>query len=306
MKKTLFSPYRISPYLALALFALTTSACGKKEAPVARLEVKPTSIPLAFPELATIRLTWEPIAAVQAAPTVFVHLVDSKGEIERTFDHAYPVAFQPGTPTTYNVHLFQTALASPLSEGEHRLVIGLYVPGGERWAIETEGEEIKKKEYAVAKIVVPKVAANAPRIQFTKTWLPGEEGGDRQSVVRRWLTGQGALRIAPIPGPGSFWLSLRIPEGDNPGEKLVVDGNNPPSVVVTNVCNATETSVSGPGQHLVQVPIDAAPADGQCIVRLRPNFHLEVAGSPHRRTVALENAAWSPKTAEDGAAEPQN
>ncbi len=301
MKKISFSTF-----LALTLFVLSTTACGKKEAPVARLEVKPTTIPLAFPELATIRLTWEPIVAVQAAPTVFVHLINSKGDIERTFDHPYPVAFEPGTPTTYNVHLFQTALASPLPEGDYKLVVGLYVPGGERWAIETEGEEVKKKEYAIAKITVPAVAANAPRIQFTKTWLPGEEGGDRQSVVRRWLTSPGALRIAPVPAPGAFWLSLRIPAGDNPGEKLVTEGANPPSVVITNVCNATETSVSGPGRHLVQVPIDAVPADGQCIVRLRPNFHLEVAGSPHQRTVALENAAWSPKGDGASGTEPSN
>lgn len=280
----------------LALLPLVFAAgCGRSEPPVARLRVEPATVRLPYPELATVKLTWEPITAIAASPTVFVHVVDDKGEIERTFDHPYPGAFKPGTPQSYNVHLYQTALATPLPEGKHRLVVGLYVPGNERWALETTGKVLKKKEYVVGEIDVPPVDKLAVKLQFTRTWLPAEDGGDRQTLVRRWLTGNGALRLAPVNKPGTLWLSVRIPAGDNPGEKLVLNGTHPPSAQIVNSCGGAETNVSGPGIHLVPITIDALPPGGQCVIRFRTDFHLEVTGSPHQRSLALENAAWSPK-----------
>ncbi len=286
------------PALAtLALLPLVFAAgCGRSEAPVARLSIEPSSLSLPYPQLATVKLTWEPITAIAASPTVFVHLVDEKGELERTFDHPYPAAFKPGMPQAYNVYIYQTALATPLPEGKHRLVVGLYVPGGERWAIETTGKELKKKEYIVGEIDVPPVDKLAPKLQFTRTWLAAEDGGDRQVLVRRWLAGGGAVRLAPVTQPGTFWLSVRIPAGDNPGEKLVTNGTRPPSVQIGSNCGGAETNLSGPGIHLVPITVDTVPPGGQCVVRFRPDFHLEVTGSPHKRTLALENAAWSPKS----------
>ncbi|HXU46040.1 MAG TPA: hypothetical protein VN783_10980 [Thermoanaerobaculia bacterium] len=280
-----------------ALVLAVTAGCGRSEAPVARLKVEPNALRLPYPELAALKFTWEPISAVPTIPTVFVHLVDEKGEIERTFDHPYPAAFQPGSPQTYNVHIYQTALATPLPAGKHRLVAGLYLPGGDRWTLEAGGEEFRKREYVVATIDVPPVDPQAPKLAFTRTWLAAEGGGDRQTLIRRWLTGNGALRLAPIKKTGAFFLSFRIPQGDNPGEKLVTEGPNPPSVEIASSCGGVLTNISGPGSHLVQIPVDALPADGQCVVRLHPNYHLEVTGSPFKRTVALENVAWAPKAA---------
>lgn len=291
MKKNLLLALSCLAPLALAFAA----GCGRSEPPVARLRVEPATLRLPYPELATVKLTWEPITAISTAPTVFVHLVDEKGDIERTFDHPYPAAFKPGTPQTYNVHLYQTALATPLPEGKHRLVIGLYAPGSDRWALETTGKELKKKEYIVGEIEVPPVDKLAPKLQFTRTWLAAEDGGDRQTLVRRWLTGNGAIRLAPVSKPGTLWLSVRIPAGDNPGEKLVLSGTHPPSAQIASSCGGSQINVSGPGIHLVPVTIDAAPPAGQCVIRFRTDFRLEVTGSPHQRSLALENAAWSPK-----------
>lgn len=284
---------------ALSIAALSALGCGRDEPAVARLTVDPQQVQLPFPELETIHFSWEPISTLEVEPTVFVHLIDDSGELMRTYDHPYKGKFVPGTPAQYDVHLYQTALAKPLPPGEYRLTVGLYMPGGERWPLETSGEELKRKEYAIAKVVVPPVGAQAPRLAFSNSWLPGEEGGDRQTPVRRWMLKNGALRVSPVRVPGSFWLSLRIPAGDGPGEQLVLDGppntaGNPPAVRVTGSCGAVETGVSGPGTHLVEIPIENPPANGQCTVRLRPNYHLEVAGSPHQRTVSLENAAWVP------------
>ena len=291
MKKNLLLSLSCLAPLALALAA----GCGRSEPPVARLRVEPATLRLPYPELATVKLTWEPITPIPTAPTVFVHLVDEKGDIERTFDHPYPATFKPGTPQTYNVHLYQTALATPLPEGKHRLVVGLYAPGSDRWALETTGKELKKKEYIVGEIEVPPVDKLAPKLQFTRTWLAAEDGGDRQTLVRRWLTGNGAIRLAPVSKPGTLWLSVRIPAGDNPGEKLVLSGTHPPSAQIANSCGGSQINVSGPGIHLVPVAIDAVPAAGQCVIRFRTDFRLEVTGSPHQRSLALENAAWSPK-----------
>ncbi len=286
--------FLILPALALLPLAVV-AGCGRSEPPVARLRVEPATLRLPYPELASVKFTWEPISAIAATPTVFVHIVDEKGEIERTFDHPYPAAFKPGTPQTYPVHLYQTALATPLPEGKHRLVVGLYAPGSDRWALETTGKELKKKEYIVAELDVPKVDKLAPKLQFTRTWLPAEDGGDRQTLVRRWLTGNGAIRVAPVNKPGTLWLSARIPAGDNPGEKLVLNGTKPPSAQIASSCGGAETNISGPGVHLVPITIDAVPPGGQCVIRFRTDFRLEVTGSPHMRSVALENAAWSPK-----------
>jgi hypothetical protein len=299
MKRSPFATAAVAVPLAV-LAAVTVLGCGRDEPAVARLTVEPQELQLPFPELKTIHFSWEPISSLKVEPTVFVHLIDESGELMRTFDHPYKGRFAPGTPVEYDVHLYQTALAAPLPPGEYRLTVGLYMPGGERWPIETAGEPFKRKEYAVARVHVPPVdQKQTPRLAFTNTWLPLEEGGDRQSPVRRWMQGKnGALRVSPVRSPGSFWLALRIPAGDAPGEKLVLDGSgNPPAVVVTGSCGAVETGISGPGTHLVEIPIENPPGNGQCTIRLRPNYHLLVAGSPFQRTVSMENAAWVPAAA---------
>ena len=291
------------PIVALGLLVLSV-ACGKP-APVAHLEARPESLRLGYPEYRELHLSWEPAAALDPGagrPTVFVHLLDRHGKIVRTYDHPFPQSWQEGTPVTSAVRIFQSALAPPLPAGHYQLTLGLYgSKSGERWPLDVAGQDRGRHEYPVANVEVPAAGAG-PRLGFAGRWLASEPSGSRQIVALRWLDGPGALRVQGLPGPGSLWLEIQIPAGTGAGERLVFDGgSNSPSVVVSGTCGGgVETGVSGAGVHEIDIPTDGAARGGagagSCEIRLRPNFHLLKAGLPHGgpRSVALENAAWSP------------
>jgi hypothetical protein len=290
---------RHSRSLAITL-GLLAAACGKPS-PVGHVEAQPQSLQLGYPEIRELRLEWEPTRALDpaaGAPTVFVHLLDRKGKIVRTFDHPFPQAWQEGTPVTDVVRIFQSALVPPLPPGTYQLALGLYgTRSHERWPLDVAGPDLRRHEYRVAEVEVPRQATSGsgPRLAFTGKWLASEPGGSRQVVAFRWLEGPGALRVSGIASPGTLWLAFKIPAGGGPAEKLVVeDASNAPSVVVSGSCSkGVETGLSGAGPHEIEIPVEAAPADGACEVRLRPNFRFLKAGLPPR-SVALENVAWAP------------
>jgi hypothetical protein len=274
-------------------------ACGKP-APVGQVEVRPQSLQVGYPEMRELHLAWQPTAGLDPADgqaTVFVHLRDGRGQIVRTYDHPFPRAWQEGTPVPDGVRIFQSALAPPLPPGRYELTLGLYGnKSGKRWPLDVAGPDLGRHEYQVAEVEVPAPGPH-PRLAFAGPWLASESGGSRQVVTLRWLDGAGVLRVEGISGPGTFWLMLKIPAGNGPGEKLVLDdASNAPSVVVSSSCGGVEAGISGPGSHEVEIPIDGTPAGGSCEIRLKPNFHLLKAGLPNggRRSVALENAAWHP------------
>jgi hypothetical protein len=288
--------------------ALSWCAMGcHHQAPAAgRLEVQPRSITLPYPQLVTVRLAWTPAASAggedsPSAPLVFLHLLGPKGQVLRTFDHPFPQHWVAGTPVSYDVKLYQSALAPALDPGTYRLTVGLYDQGGRRWALEGLGEPIARQEYVAAEVQVPAQPQPAgPRLEFSPAWLPLAAGSDKQVVARRWLADQpGEMRVQAIPGPGTLWLSFRIPPGDGPSDKLVYHDTttNTPSVVVRGTCGAVETGISGPGPHDVDMPIEAAGPDGVCRISLVPNFHILSPGQPAIRSVSLETAAYSPGAA---------
>jgi hypothetical protein len=293
------TPSRALSIAALGFLAL---ACGKP-APVARLEARPQTLTLGFPDTQELHLSWEPEAALPPAagtPTVFVHLLDRHGRIVRTYDHPFPQAWQEGTPVAYNVRIFQSALAAPMPPGAYTLSLGLYGnKSGERWALDVAAEDLRRHEYRVANVQVP-APGPGPRFSFAGHWLASESGGSRQVPTRRWLDGPGALRVQGLPGSGSIWLVIKIPAGDGPAEKLVFDGgSNAPSVVVHGSCNGgVETGISGAGSHEIEIPADGLPAGGSCEIHLAPNFHLRRVGMP-TRSIVLENVAWTPAGAGD-------
>ncbi|HYL06537.1 MAG TPA: hypothetical protein VE075_10880 [Thermoanaerobaculia bacterium] len=275
--------------------------CHRKAPDAGRLEVQPRSITLPYPHLATVHLAWTPAASAGAedgptAPLVFLHLLGPKGQVLRTFDHPFPEHWVAGTPVGYDVKLYQSALVPPLDPGKYKLVVGLYDQGGRRWALAGLGEPIARQEYLAAEVEVPVQPQPAgPRLEFSPSWLPLAAGSDKQVVARRWLADQpGEIRVQAIPGPGTLWLSLRIPPGDGSSEKVVYHdaATNSPSVVVRDTCGAVETGISGPGPHDVEVPIEAAGPDGACRISLVPNFHVLSPGQPPIRSVSLENAAF--------------
>lgn len=290
--------------VVLAAILLSCGAGCNRQAPdIGSLEVQPRSVSLPYPQLTTLHLTWTPAAAsgdadTPSEPLVFLHLLGAKGQVLRTFDHPFPRHWLAGTPVSYDVKLFQSALAPPLDPGKYRLIAGLYGEGGKRWPLGGLGEPVRRGEYLAAEVEVPPQPAG-PRLEFSsQDWLPIEAGTDKQVVARRWLSERpGEIRVEAIPGPGTLWLSFRIPAGDGPYQKLVYHdaSSNSPAVVVRGTCGAVETGISGPGPHEVEMPIEPPPsekAEGGCRVTFVPNFHVLSNDHPAPRSVALENAAW--------------
>jgi|GEM_PF-554435 len=273
--------------------------CQRKVPDAGSLDVQPRSITLPYPQLTTVRLAWTPAAApgegdTPSEPLVFLHLLGAKGQVLRTFDHPFPQHWAAGTPVTYDVKLYQSALAPPLDPGKYRLSVGLYDQSGKRWALDGLGEPIRRQEYRAAEVEVPAQPAG-PRLTFSPAWLRLEAGSDKQVVARRWLSQQpGEITVAAIPGPGTLWLSFRIPPADGASQKLVFheSATNTPAVVVRDTCGAVETGISGPGPHEVEMPIEAPGAEGACRISLVPNFHVVSPDRPTPRSVSLENAAW--------------
>lgn len=292
MKKTLL--HRL---LVLLVLPLAFSGCGGGDdaAPVAEVSVTPNSVSLPFPELHTVRLTWKPSAPLDGftgTPTVFVHLLNERDEVVRTFDHGFPGRWREGVPASYEIDLYQSTLAPPLPKGRYRLTLGLAGEGKQRWPLGGLGEPIARREYLAAEVEVPAPPVNkksGPRFTFSEQWMPAEPGGDRQVLARRWLTREGGLRVAGLRQPGSVWLVLRIPSSDTAGT-VEVEGGGPPAVRLEGTCGGYEASISGPGIHEVEMPVADPPRSGQCRITLSPNFTF---GSPGR-SVALENVAWAP------------
>ncbi len=99
-----------------------------------------------------------------------------------------------------------------------------------------------------------------------------------------------------MTGPCTIWLSFRIPPGNTPDGKMVFHdaGTNSPAAVVRCSCGSVETGISGPGQHEVEMPVDAAGAGAGCRITLTPNFHILTANQPQPWSVAVQVVAWIP------------
>ncbi|MGH9362086.1 MAG: hypothetical protein ACRD2T_09225 [Thermoanaerobaculia bacterium] len=281
------------------LLAAALAGCGGEDPAVGRLVVTPTTLRLPHGEVRPLALAWTPSRELyghegEGAPLVFVHLLARPGSVLRTFDHPFPQHWHPGAPVRYEIDLHQSALAPPLQAGRYRLTIGLYQPAGQRWPLETAGEEVGRREYAVAEVEVPPAGAGAPKFAFAGPWLAIEPGADVQMLARRWLTGDGTLQVRSAPGTGELSIVLRIPEAKGAGERLVLEpGVAAPGVVVSGSCGGEEIGITGSGQHQVRLPVEAEAVP--CDVRFDGNFHLENPASPHHRVVALEGLAWAPR-----------
>lgn len=287
-------------HLPIALVAVSLAAgCSGGDAPVARVEVQPRQVRLPFSQAQPLQLTWTPSADLNEQPTVFVHLLDGEGQVVRTFDHAFPQRWRQGTRVTYDVKLYQSALAPPLPAGRYRLTLGLYGKEGERWALDGFGEPVGRNEYVAAEVEVPSQSPNL-RFVFSPTWLPVEAGGDRQVLARRWMADRATIRLVHQRGPGTVWMVVHIPPADSPDYKLVLDQDaSAPSVRVAANCGGSESNLSGPGLHEVELAVGPPALGGFCRVLLSSNFTLEptvaTAGPTGRkRSVSVENVAWIP------------
>lgn len=293
--------------LPIALVAVSFAAgCGGQQTPVARVEAGARQVSLPFSQVRPLRLTWTPALALDAEePTVFVHLLDTDRKVVRTFDHPFPPKrWREGTPVSYDLNLYQSAMAPPLPPGKYQLTLGLYGKEGKRWALDGLGEPTAgRNEYDAAIVEVP-AGDSKPRFTFSANWLPVEPGGDRQVLARRWMANRAAIRLVDQPGPGTVWMKVLIPPQDLPDAKMILDkGATSPSVLVTASCGSngagsgSETNLTGDGPHEVELSLDAPPPGGFCRVLLASNFLLEPTvpdARNRKRSVSLESIAWAP------------
>jgi hypothetical protein len=287
--------------IAFGIAALGLAAC-KKEVPVGRVEINPHQAPLPFSQLHTVHLTWTPTAALgEEKPTVFVHLLDRKKKVDRTFDHAFPERWREGTPVSYDLKLYQSALATPLAPGTYQVTMGIYGKDGKRWPLDGLGEAVGRDEYNAFQVEVPNDNPR-PRFVFSPNWMNAEAGGDRQVLARRWLVDRGAIRLVDQQQPGAVWMVVQIPPASLKDYEVLLDENaSTPSVLIRGNCGSPDTNITGPGLHEVMVNMDAPAAGDFCHLLLASNFALRpLTPAGTKRSVSLENIAWIP-----GAAKPQ-
>lgn len=286
------------PVLCATLAAASlSSACAERVTPVATLTVQPTAVALPYPGLAKLELSVQMTQPLGDAgrPLVFVHLLDGPGKVVRTFDHEFPQQWRPGSEARYEMVLQQSALAPPLPAGDYVLTLGLYRED-HRWPLAAPGRETDTREYEVAKVTVPANGARAPMFNFSPSWLPTEGGTDNQVLGRRWLSSDGVLRLAEIPGPGSVRLTLRLPEPRAGEDDLVyAEGYSSPGLRIASSCGGQEFSISGFGSHVIEIPIQA-DLDGSvpvaCELRFQPFSQLVEKRSLQTRAALLEGLAW--------------
>jgi hypothetical protein len=297
MKKALpLAPIAFSLCAAVSLSAVSLAGCGGKQTPVATVEVSPRQLRLPFSQVRTVHLAWTPTVALEGEPpTVFVHLLDANRKVVRTFDHPFPQKWREGGQISYDLKLYQSSLAPPLPPGKYQVTLGLYNKEGRRWALEGLGEPKARNEYDVAEVEVP-TENPSPRFAFSPTWLPVEPGSDRQVLARRWMADRAVVRLVDQRDAGTVWMVVQIPPTNLPDSKLVLDaGASAPSVLVVGNCGGTETNLSGPGTHEVQLAMEAPPPNGFCRVLLSSNFVLQpVTPTSRKHSVSLENIAWEP------------
>lgn len=279
-------------------WVLLTAACGPGEEPVGSLAVGADALSLPYPSRATLDVTFEPSAeleALEGEPFVFVHLLDEQGQVLRTFDHPLPFEWQPGDSRTYAVELWQSALGAPLDPGTYTLTLGLYDAAGHRWALDVDAQEVDDQEYRVAEVEVPPLADDPVQVTFPGAWSSLERGGDRQVLVRRWVEDGGRIELSGFGDSLDVALLLRIPpEGELQQSRLVLqEGATEPAVDVTSDCADSATRVAGFGSHAVELTLSLPEDAESCSISLEPGFvYLNLDGF-EKRSVSLENLTWN-------------
>ena len=266
---------------------------------MASVSLEPADLRLPYPGFATTELVWqmeEPLADFSGDLLVFVHLLDAEGNVERTYDHPLPFAWRPGSSESYELMLYQSALAPPLDSGNYRLSLGLYEAGGQRWALSGAGEEVASLEYHLATVSTEGDPSAVPMFYFSPSWLPLEAGTDVQVLGRRWLTDEGTIRVAEIPDSGTVWMQLHISEAIEGVEEMsFLEGETEARVDLTSTCDGAELSLSGFGTHEARIQVTTTEEGllpEECEIVLRPNYQIVEVDTLSRRSVGLQILTW--------------
>ena len=278
---------RTASLAAAAVLILGAAAgCREKAEPVAALSVEPKDVNLPAGRAAGWKLTWNPKAPldnVQGKPRVFVHLLASGRNLVRTFDHPLPKEWTPFEAQSYEIDFYQSAIAEPLPPGAYEVTAGLYdVVSGERWALQTEGDEVGRREYRVATLVVPPEPGGTPDFAFGGDWL-AEPGGSKQVIERRCARGEGTIAVRGVASAGTLLIGASVPK--------LASGSWGGAVAVTATCAPDRAELNGPEIQWARIPVAPSTADPACEVRFTP---VPPAAGGRERSVCLEILAWRP------------
>ncbi|HEX9687956.1 MAG TPA: hypothetical protein VGB47_02655 [Thermoanaerobaculia bacterium] len=269
--------------VALGAGGLVGAACGRAR-PVADLKVNPRTVDLPYPHVAPLNLRLRPtgvLDGLRGKPRVFVHVLDGGRRLLRTFDHPLPENWTPGRAQSYEIELYQSAIAERLPTGAYEMTFGLYDDSGKRrWPLAVDGEEVGRREYRLATLVVPAADGYSPSFEFTGAWLPVEPGSSKQVVARRCLPGEGAIAVVEPPSEGTVRLAASIQTSDG----AAAGG----AWRVSASCSPQAMEISGDELQWVGFPLTSA-GEPPCEIRFTPPGS---AGSV--QPLCLEVLAWRP------------
>ncbi|MDX1630863.1 MAG: hypothetical protein R3234_03325, partial [Thermoanaerobaculia bacterium] len=166
---------KLLPLSILLALAAGLASCAPSETPVGRVEARPHRFELPHGAVVPVELLWtmeDPLDG--SAALVFAHLVDEDGTVRRTFDHTFPGSWKPGRDRSETVPIYHSAIGPALPSGEYELVVGLSDGEERRWPLRTEGPDVGRMEYALARVRVPELVVDGPRFVFDEGWLPVE------------------------------------------------------------------------------------------------------------------------------------
>lgn len=289
------SPFTTCPGLlvAVALAGVAAVGCGGPAEPAGRIEVAPTEATLPYPGRATLTVTAVPTAEVEDA-IVFAHLIDTEGDLLRTFDHAYPGDWTPGGEVEYPLELWQSALAPPLPAGRYRLTVGVYTADGRRHPLAVDAPEADDAEYLMATVEAPPPPVGGPRLHFDPSWEPGSMS-DRQTLGARWLGDGGTFVVGDLDGPLDIDLVVRVPSPDQMPYTLVLDpGAAGPAVEISSPCLAEPVRLEGAGFHEPTLRLVPEAGSADCDVRFEPDFVYLDTATLRRVSVELRRLLWTP------------
>jgi hypothetical protein len=278
---------RCAVFIVLLGSGVLSLACGRSR-PVGNISVRPTTVNLAYPFVAPLSLRWIPITALdglQGKPRVFVHVLDSGRRLLRTFDHPLREAWTPGREQSYEIELYQSAIAERLPAGAHDVTFGLYDDAGKtRWPLVVEGEEVGRREYRLATLVVPSSAAPSPTFQFSSAWLPIEPGPSKQVVARRCLRTEGSILVLSPPSPGRVRLAASLTAGGSASASV--------GWKVSASCTSKSVDVTGTDPQWIGFPMVPAATEPPCEIHFTP----PAPAPADARSLCLEVLAWRPAT----------
>lgn len=297
---------RLSSLLCMATCGSIATAgwvgCRPVEPPLARMASHPAHAVLPYPGFFEVEIEIEPLRGLlpgAGTPIVFLHLLDSEGQLVRTFDRPLSGRFEPGLRLEHRVRLYQSALADPLEPGEYRLTVGLYDTLLGRYELATADRREGKGEYRVGVVEVPELARDTPALRFSELWLPAEAGQDLQILAWRPLGGEGpgAIQLAPLSEPGKIVLGLEIPRPETGSHLELRQGAEDPRVEILADCAEDRVEIAGFGFHEVAFDVPRAPANGVCGLEFRPNFRIYPRDRKPPISIRLGLVAWSPRDA---------